>query len=97
FADGEPDLLVIIDMFADKLPAAYAIHKVPSVVVSSITDFMPWLQGTLVGLVQKYKDKSVKAVPVPHTTFHAALAQGETRRSGANIAAYTDNVGLDTL
>ncbi len=97
FADGEPDLLVIIDMFADKLPSAYAIHRVPNVVVSSITDFMPWLQGTLVGLVQKYKDKSVKPVPVPHTTFRSALSQGEARKSGANIAAYTDNVGLDTL
>jgi long-chain acyl-CoA synthetase len=84
-------------MFADKLPSAYAIHKVPNVVVSSITDFMPWLQGTLVGLVQKYKDKSVKPVPVPHTTFRSALSQGEARKSGASIAAYTDNVGLDTL
>jgi long-chain acyl-CoA synthetase len=97
FADGEPDLLVIIDMFADKLPSAYAIHRVPNVVVSSITDFMPWLQGTLVGLVQKYKDKSVKPVPVAHTTFRSALSQGEARKAGANIAAYTDNVGLDTL
>jgi long-chain acyl-CoA synthetase len=97
FADGEPDLVVVIDMFASNLPAAFAIHKVPNVVVSRITEFMPFLQGTLVGLVQKYKDKSVKPVPVPHTTFQAALAAGQAAKSGANIAAYTEGVGLDTL
>ncbi|MCZ8315443.1 AMP-binding protein [Phreatobacter sp.] len=97
FADGDPDVLVIIDMFADKLPAAFGIHKVPNVVVSSITDFMPWLQGTLVGLVQKYKDKSVKPVPVAHTTFRAALSAGEARKASTAIAAYAENVGLDTL
>ena len=77
FADGEPDLLVLIDMFAANLPAALAIHKVPNIVVTSITDFMPFLQGTLVGLVQKYKDKSVQPVTVPHTTFRNALKAGE--------------------
>jgi long-chain acyl-CoA synthetase len=97
FADGEPDLLVVIDMFADKLPTAFAIHKVPHVVVTRITEFMPWLQGTLVGLVQKYKDKSVKPVPVAHTTFQAALAAGEAKKSAANIGAYTEGAGLDTL
>lgn len=97
FADGEPDVLVIIDMFADKLPEAFAIGKVAHVVVSSITDFMPWLQGTLVGLVQKYKDKSVRPAPVPHTTFRDALAQGEARKAGAGVAAYGEGVGLDTL
>jgi long-chain acyl-CoA synthetase len=97
FADGEPDLVVVIDMFATNLPTAFGIHKVPNVVVSRITEFMPWLQGTLVGLVQKYKDKSVKPVTVPHTTFQAALAAGEAAKGRANIAAYTDGVGLDTL
>jgi long-chain acyl-CoA synthetase len=97
FADGEPDLLVVIDMFADKLPAAFAIHKVPQVCVLRITEFMPWLQATLVGLVQKYKDKSVKPVPVPHTTFQAALASGESLKDTSKIAAYADGVGLDTL
>lgn len=97
FADGEPDLLVIIDMFADKLPAAFTRHKVRHVVVSSITDFMPWLQGTLVGLVQKYKDKSVKPVPVEHTTFQAALAAGAARKAGVKVTAYAETVGLDTL
>jgi long-chain acyl-CoA synthetase len=97
FADGEPDLVVVIDMFATHLPTAFGIHKVPNVVVSRITEFMPWLQGTLVGLVQKYKDKSVKPVTVPHTTFQAALAAGEAAKGSANIAAYTDGVGLDTL
>ncbi|WP_296579784.1 AMP-binding protein [Phreatobacter sp.] len=97
FADGEPDLLVIIDMFADKLPAAFTRHKVRHVVVSSITDFMPWLQGTLVGLVQKYKDKSVKPVPVEHTTFQAALAAGAARKAGVKVTVYAETVGLDTL
>lgn len=97
FADGDPDVLVIIDMFADKLPAAFAIHTVKTVVISSITDFMPWLQGTLVSLVQKYKDKSVKPAPVLHTTFRAALAAGEARKGATPIAAYAENVGLDTL
>ena len=97
FADAEPDCLVVIDMFADKLPAAFAIHKVRNVVVCRITEFMPWLQGTIVGFVQKYKDKSVKPAPVAHTTFQAALAAGEARRSSVDVNAYTKDLGLETL
>jgi long-chain acyl-CoA synthetase len=97
FADGEPDCLVIIDMFADKLPRAFASKAVPHVVVSSITDFMPWLPATLVGLVQRYKDKSVKPVSVPHTTFKAALKQGDALRGGHDPASLEQGVGPDTL
>ncbi|MGL4288181.1 MAG: AMP-binding protein [Phreatobacter sp.] len=97
FADAEPDCLVVIDMFADKLPAAFAIHKVRHVVINRITEFMPWLQGAIVGFVQKYKDKSVKTAPVAHTTFQAALAAGEARRGSVDVIGYSNDIGLDTL
>ncbi|CEJ14577.1 Long-chain-fatty-acid--CoA ligase [bacterium YEK0313] len=97
FADAEPDCLVVIDMFTDKLPAAFAIHKVRHVVVCRITEFMPWLQGTIVGFVQRYKDKSVKPAPVAHTTFQAALAAGEARRSTADVLGYTKELNLESL
>jgi long-chain acyl-CoA synthetase len=97
FADGEPDCLVIIDMFADKLPKALAMKAVPHVVITSITDFMPRLPGTIVGLVQRYKDKSVKPVPVPHVTFRAALEAGEAARSKRDPASLEEGTGHDTL
>ena len=97
FADAEPDCLVVIDMFADKLPTAFAIHKVRHVVVCRITEFMPWLQGTIVGFVQRYKDKSVKPAPVAHTTFQAALAAGEARRSTTDVLGYTKELNLESL
>ncbi|QCI63829.1 AMP-binding protein [Phreatobacter stygius] len=97
FADAEPDCLVIIDMFADKLPTAFAIHKVRHVVICRITEFMPWLQGTIVGFVQKYKDKSVKPSPVAHTTFQTALTTGEARRGSVDVTAYSSDIGLETL
>lgn len=97
FADAEPDCLVVIDMFADKLPAAFAIHKVRHVVINRITEFMPWLQGAIVGFVQKYKDKSVKTAPVAHTTFQAALAAGEARRGSIDVISYSNDISLDTL
>jgi long-chain acyl-CoA synthetase len=97
FADSKPDCLVVIDMFADKLPAAFALQQVPHVVISRISEFMPWLQATLVGLVQKYKDKSVKPVPVPHTTFQAALAAGEALRGMNDVIAYSNETNPETL
>lgn len=85
FQDAEPHALVIIDMFADKIPEATRGHPIPNIIVTRVAEFLPWLPRTLIGLVQKYKDKTVKPIEVPHTRFPDALAAGRTRRSRENI------------
>lgn len=96
--DAEPQALVVIDMFADRLPEALAIHKVPHVIVSKVTEFVPGLPAWIVGMVQKHWDKSVKPITLPHTTFQKALQLGDARvKGGVDVKAYTADVTTASL
>ncbi|MTI45396.1 long-chain acyl-CoA synthetase [Roseibium hamelinense] len=94
FADAEPHALVIIDMFADKIPAATRGHPIPNIIVTRIAEFLPTLPRGIIGLVQKYWDRSVKPVEVPHIRFPDALAAGRTHlaQDHVEVDAYTQAV-----
>lgn len=94
FADSKPNVLVIIDLFADKLTAALAKSPVPHVVIASIAEFFPVLRKTLIGFVQKYVKKQIPACAVPAISMGEAIASGRGRHSGSDpqIAAYSKNV-----
>ena len=85
FADAEPHSLIIADMFADKLPEAMKGHPVPNVIVTRVAEFFPVLPRGIVGLVQKYWDKSVKPVAVPHVRLPDAIASGRAARDAQKI------------
>jgi long-chain acyl-CoA synthetase len=98
-ADARPQALVIIDMFADKLPRAMRDYAVPHVVVTRVAEFLPSVPRTVIGLVQKYWNKQVPAVEVPFITFEEAIQRGNGLLKGKKITvpSYTANVGPDTL
>ena len=85
FADARPQALVILDMFADKLPAAFRGHPIPNVIVTRVAEFMPALPRWIVGLVQKYWDRSVRPVEVAHVRLPQALAAGRAHRAAERI------------
>jgi long-chain acyl-CoA synthetase len=87
FADSEPKALVIIDLFADKLPAALAMQPIPHVVVTRVAELFPLVPRTIVGLVQKYLKKQVPACTTPHTTFEEAIRRGRERLDAGGIDA----------
>ena len=85
FADAEPHALVIIDMFADKIPEATRGHPIPNIIVGRVAEFLPSLPRGIVGLVQRYWDQSVKPVEVPHIRLPDALDAGRAHREAEKI------------
>jgi len=94
FADAEPKALIIVDMFADKLPQATRGHPIPNVIVTRVAEFLPRLPRGIIGLVQKYWDKTVKPIEVSHTRLPDAIAAGRSHKARERIEvdAYTQSV-----
>lgn len=86
FKDADVSALVIVDMFADKLPAALKLHHIPHVIVTRVAEFMPSMVRGVIGLVQKYWDQTIPAIEVPHIRLPEALSAGEARRVRDGIA-----------
>jgi long-chain acyl-CoA synthetase len=86
FADSQPAALITVDMFADKLPAALKGHAIPNIIISRIPEFMPALPRGIVGLVQKYWDKTIHPIEVPHVRLPEAIEIGRTKRHSAKVA-----------
>src|SRR5690625_3061139 len=83
--DSGAKVLLVIDMFADKLAKALKGTEVEKVLLVSITEFFPALQGFLVRTVLKFK-KQIPAATAPVDSFAGALAAGK-RQLGANGAS----------
>lgn len=99
FADAEPHALVIVDMFADKVPEATKGHPIPNVIVTRIAEFLPRMPRGIVGLVQKHWDRSVKPIETAHIRLPEALDVGRARRSDKKIEvdAYFQDVAPDDV
>jgi long-chain acyl-CoA synthetase len=98
FSDSGARVLVISDLFADRLPAVLPKTKVETVVTVRITEWFSALQGTLIRAVLKYAKKQLPPTTVPHTTFQAALKAGRAAlASGTDTRKYLDGVKLDDL
>jgi len=99
FLDSEPHALVIVDMFADKIPAATRGHPIPNIIVTQVAEFLPSLPRGIVGLVQKYWDRSVKPIEVPHIRLPDALAAGRDHRAQDHIEVdrYHQDVAPDDI
>lgn len=99
FADAEPHALVIVDMFADKVPEATKGHQIPNVIVTRIAEFLPRMPRGIVGLVQKHWDRSVKPIEIAHIRLPEALDVGRARRAEKKIEvdAYYQNVSPDDV
>lgn len=99
FQDAEPHALVIVDMFADKIPAATRGHPIPNIIVTRVAEFLPALPRGIIGLVQKYWDRSVAPIEVAHIRFPDALAAGRARRAEGRIevAGYDAEIDADDI
>lgn len=86
FADSQPQALIIMDMFADKLSAAIKDHPIPNVIVTRVDEYLPTMPKAIVRLVQKYWDKTVRPIEEPHIRLPAAIAAGRAKRQADGIA-----------
>jgi long-chain acyl-CoA synthetase len=87
--DSGAKVLVIVDMFADKLAEVVPETDLQAVVLAGVPEFFPKLPETIVRGVQKVWSRTLPPVPklaVPVLRLRAALAKG--RAHGADVRAY---------
>ncbi|MEL7212581.1 MAG: AMP-binding protein [Pseudomonadota bacterium] len=89
FADAEPNALIIVDMFADKLPGAIKGHPIPNIIVTQVAEFLPAAPRGIVRLVQKYWDKTLHPIDLPHIRLPEAIASGRATRTEKSITVET--------
>jgi long-chain acyl-CoA synthetase len=98
FADSGARVLVIIDMFGDRLPDVLPKTAIEKVVTVRITEFFPAIIGRVIRLVQKYWNRSLPEIRVEHTPLQEALKAGRERLShGTDAASYLAGMGPDDL
>jgi long-chain acyl-CoA synthetase len=97
FADSGARVLVIADMFADRLAEVLPHTSIEKIVAVRIDEFFPTAIAGIIRVVQKYWDRSLPPIEVEHTSFQDALAAGRDRRGSGSPDRYLDDVGPDTL
>jgi long-chain acyl-CoA synthetase len=98
FNDSGARVLVISDLFADRLPAVLPKTRVENVVTVRITEWFPAVPAFIIRAVLKYAKKALPAITVQHTPLQDALKGGRERiAAGADVQGYLDGVSLDSL
>ena len=95
FKDSGAKLVVVVDMFADKLEQALPSTDVQHVVITRVPEFFPPVVGGIVHAVMKYWNQLVPQHGVKATTLPAALAQGAA--AGGDVASYSQGLSHDSL
>ncbi|PJI84392.1 long-chain acyl-CoA synthetase [Yoonia maricola] len=86
FADAQPAAIFVVDMFADKLVETMQGHPIPNVIVTRIAEYMPAMPRGIVGLVQKYWDKTIKPITIPHIRLPDAVKAGRAKHAQTHNA-----------
>jgi long-chain acyl-CoA synthetase len=97
--DSGAEVLVIVDLFANKLQGILASTAVRKVVVAEVTQFFGAVPRAVIRSVMKLWNRVLPAIVVPHVRLAEALGEGETAlkaKPGA-LDAYTQGQGLAAL
>ena len=97
FGDSGATTLVVIDMFADRLPEVMAQTAIKNVVTVKISEFFPGVVGGIVRMVQKFWSRSLPKIEVKHTKFAATLSVGKSKYSKGKVAGYSAHLSLESL
>ena len=97
FSDSGAKVLVVSDMFADRLPEVLDKTDIATVVTVKISEFFPPLISRVIRMVQKWWNKSLPAIEVAHTGFQEALAAGRASQKAESFAAYLEGITADSM
>ena len=92
FNNAGAKVLVMVDMFADKLPAVLAKTGIKTVVLASVPEFFPAIPGAIVRGVQRYWNRVLPPVTVPHVRLKTALAEGRATLSTTPARSYWQGI-----
>jgi long-chain acyl-CoA synthetase len=97
FGDSGATTLVVIDMFADRLPEVMAHTDIKNVITVKISEFFPGIVGGIVRIVQKFWSRSLPKIEVKHTKFATTLSLGKSKYSKEKVAGYAAHLNLESL
>lgn len=97
FNNAGAQVLVMVDMFADKLPAVLAKTGIQKVVLAAVSEFFPAIPGAIVRGVQRYWNRVLPSVTAPHIRLKDALAQGRATLAKTPARSYWEGVGRHDL
>ncbi len=99
FEDARPHALIIVDMFAGKIPDATRGHPIPNIIVTRVAEFFPAMPRGIVGLVQKHWDRTVRPIELPHIRLPDAIAAGRAHRAKdhVEVSDYGAHLGPDDV
>jgi long-chain acyl-CoA synthetase len=90
--DSEATALVIVDMFAGKLPEVMRQTGLKHVIVAAVTEFFPAVPKAIVRSVQKVWHKVLPSIDVPHTRLGQALQTGRSGMAPGKVKSYWQSV-----
>ncbi|MBL8377004.1 MAG: AMP-binding protein [Burkholderiales bacterium] len=100
FNDSGARVLVIVDMFADKLADVIPKVKVERVVLAGVSEMFPAIPNMIVRGVQKVWSQVLPAIPqLPQTIerLSAALAAGRAAGAREKVKAYWDGIASTNI
>jgi long-chain acyl-CoA synthetase len=97
FGDSGATTLVVIDMFADRLPEVMANTQITHVVTVKISEFFPGIVGGIVRLVQKFWSRSLPKIEVKHSKFATTLSKGKSKYSQEKVSGYSSHLNSESL
>ena len=90
--DAEATALVIVDMFAGKLPDVMRQTGIKHVVVAAVTEFFPAIPHVIVRGVQKVWSRVLPPIDTPHTRLGKALQLGRAGLAAGTVRAYWQGI-----
>jgi long-chain acyl-CoA synthetase len=98
-ADSGAEVLVIVDMFANKLEEILPRTPIRTVIASEVTQFFSPLPRATIRLVMKIWDRVLPRIGVPHERLSRALESGAQilRSEPARTERYVEGQGPETL
>jgi long-chain acyl-CoA synthetase len=100
FNDSGARVLVIVDMFADKLAEVIPKTKIERVVLAGVSEMFPAIPNLVVRGVQKVWSKVLPPIPqLPQKIerLAAALASGQAAGSGDKVKAYWNAIASSEI
>jgi long-chain acyl-CoA synthetase len=77
FKSAKPAALIIVNLFADKVPEVLKQCPIPHVIITEAASLFPFLKRTLVSVAQRYVQKTVPAANFSYADFAATLKAGQ--------------------
>ena len=97
FSDSGAKALVVIDMFADRLPEVLPKTQIKTVVTVKLSEYFPAVVHGVIRVTQKYWSRTIPKVAVEHTAFSAAIQAGAKALDSSKLASYVASVDASSI